>query len=90
MIETKDCDDWKKILMIEKDCDYKNYDRKYRNDYSSIVNDGIGEVFHLLKKDTTSTKGTKRDSLHRYFYAYKKHKALNKRLHKKHKTHISK
>ena len=65
----------------------------YYNDSSSIVNNGIEEVLYLLKKDPTSTKSTKCDSLHRCFYPHKKHKthkALNKRLHKKHKTHISK
>ena len=66
--------------MIEKDCDYKNDDRKYCNDYSSIVNDGIGEVFYLLRKDLTNTKSTKSKPLHRCFYAYRKHKVLNKRL----------
>ena len=47
---------------------------------SSIVNDSIGEVLYLLRKDPTSTKSTKSDSLHRCFYAHKKHKALNKRF----------
>ena len=47
---------------------------------SSIVNDGIEEVLYLLRKDPTSTKSTKSDSLHRCFYVHKKHKALNKRL----------
>ena len=41
------------------------------NDNSSIVNDGIGGVLYILRKDTTSIKGTKSDSLHRYFYAQK-------------------
>ena len=78
MIETKYCDDWKKMVMIEKDCDHRNYDGKYCNDYRSIVVDGIGEVLYLLKKDPTSTKITKSDSHHRCFYAHKKHKVLNK------------
>ena len=29
------------------------------NDFSSIVNDGIGGVLYLLKKDPTSIKSTK-------------------------------
>ena len=64
---------------------------------SSIVNDGIGEVLYRLRKDLTGTKSTKSNSLHSCFYAYKKHKVLNKRFsslhtrcfyaHKKHKKH---
>ena len=49
----------------------------YYNDYSSIVNDRIGEVLYLLKKDLTnskSTKSTKNESLHKCFHAPKKHK----------------
>ena len=61
---------------------------------SSIVNDGIGGVLYLLKKDPTSIKNTKIVSLYRRFYAHKKHKLLNKSflhlrcfyLHKKHKA----
>ena len=30
----------------------------YYNDVSSIVNDGIGEVLYLLRKDPTSIKST--------------------------------
>ena len=52
----------------------------YYNDVSSTVNDGIGEVLYLLQNDFMCTKSTKSDSLHRYFYALKKHKALNKLL----------
>ena len=62
--------------MIKKDCN----DRNYYNDVSSIVNDGIEEVLYLLKKDLTSIKTIKSDSLHRCFYGHKKHKALNERL----------
>ena len=47
---------------------------------SSIVDDGIGGVLYILRKDLTSTKSTKNDFLHRCSYAHKKHKALNKRL----------
>ena len=47
---------------------------------SSIVNDGIGEVLYLLKKDSTSIKSIKVVSLYRRFYAHKKHKSLNKNL----------
>ena len=50
----------------------------YYNDFSSIVNDGIGGVLYLLKKDPTSIKSMKSDSLHKYFHAHKKHKWLNK------------
>ena len=52
----------------------------YYNDNSSIVNGSIGEVLYLLRKDPASVKGTKSKSLHGCFYAYKKHKLLNKRL----------
>ena len=52
----------------------------YYNDVSSIVNDGIGQVLYLLQKNFICTKSTKSSSLHRCFYAHKKHKALNKRL----------
>ena len=52
----------------------------YYNDVSNIVNDGIGEVLFLLKKDPTSIKSMKSDSLYRCFYEHKKHKALNDRL----------
>ena len=45
---------------------------------SSIVNDGIGEVLYLLRKDLTSIKSIKSDSFHGGFYAHKKHKSLNK------------
>ena len=69
-----------KIVTVEQDFDYKHYDRKYYNDYSSILNDGVGEVLYLLRIDPTSTKSTKSDSLYRCFYTYKKHKALNKQL----------
>ena len=47
---------------------------------SSIVNDGIGEVLYLLRKDPTSIKSIESDSLHGCFYVHKKHKALSKRL----------
>ena len=61
---------------------------------NSIANDGIGEVLYLWRKDLTSIKSTKRDSLHRRFYAHKKYKSLNKSFlhlrcfysHKKHKA----
>ena len=45
---------------------------------SDMINDGIGEVLYLLKKDLTSIKSIKSDSLHGRFYAHKKHKSLNK------------
>ena len=47
------------------------------NDLSSIVNDGIEGVLYLLKKDPTSIKSIKSDSLHRRFYAHKNRKSLN-------------
>ena len=60
----------------------------------SIVNDDIGEVLYLLKKDLTRIKSTKIVSLYRRFYAHKKHKSLKKSFlhlrcfysHKKHKA----
>ena len=52
----------------------------YYNDVSGIVNDGIREVLYLLQKDFICTKGTKSNSLHKCFYAFKKRKTLKKRL----------
>ena len=52
----------------------------YYNDVSNIVNDGIGEVLYLLKKDPISIKSIKSDSLLGCFHAHKKHKALNKQV----------
>ena len=46
----------------------------YHNDNSSTVNDSIGKVLYLLKKDLTSIKSIRSDSLHRRFYA---HKSIN-------------
>ena len=56
--------------MIKKDCN----DRNYYNDVSSIVNDGIEEVLYLLRKDLTSIKTIKSDSLHRCFMSTKSRK----------------
>ena len=48
VIIEKDCDDWNKILWwLKKGCDDGNYDEKYCDDYSSIVDDGIGWVLYL-------------------------------------------
>ena len=49
--------------MIKKDCD----DWNVLQWCSSIVNDGIGKLLYLLRKDPISTKSTKSDSLHRCF-----------------------
>ena len=46
--------------MIKKDYN----DWNYYNDNSSIVNDGIGGFLYLLRKDPTSIKSTKSDSLY--------------------------
>ena len=44
----------------------------YYNNVSSIVDDGIGKVLYLLRKDPTSVKSTKSDYLHRFFLCKQK------------------